>query len=241
MSTGPIQLHTTPPIWRLPSNSPACAKLETWLRLAGVEYETPALDFPGAPKGKIPYILEGGRKMGDSTLIIEHFQETRGIDLDRSLSPREQAISLACRRMIKENLYWGVYASRYVVPENWAEYRKLPEAMLGDAPDEVKRQFADGIKQSIDTHAHGHGFGRHSFDEAALLCRQDLEALSTLLGDNTWFMGHDEPTTIDATIFGYVGNLIQQPYEDAISKHARAYPNLVALCDRVRERTFPEL
>jgi glutathione S-transferase len=242
MSTATLLLHTTPPVWRLPSISPACAKLETWFRMAGVEYEKPPLEFANAPKGKIPYVIEGERVIGDSTLIIEHLKQTRAIDLDRQLSPRDRAVSTAFRRMVKENLYWAVYTTRYTIPENWGHYRLLVgEILAPGAGAEVHEQIAAGIKAGIEAAAHGHGWGRHSLDEVALLTRQDLEALSAWLGDNSWIMGGDEPTILDATVFGYVGNLIGTPFEDAISAHARSLTNIVGLCERVRARYFPEL
>ncbi|WP_437834850.1 glutathione S-transferase N-terminal domain-containing protein [Sorangium sp. So ce1153] len=51
-------------------------KLETWLRIAGIPYETAPLDLAAAPKGKVPYIEEAGVRIGDSTLIIDHLQRT---------------------------------------------------------------------------------------------------------------------------------------------------------------------
>jgi glutathione S-transferase len=244
MSTATIQLHTTAPVWRMPSISPACAKLETWFRMAGVGYEVVPLEFAKAPKGKIPYIIDGERTIGDSTLIIEHLGRTRGLELEgeRELSPRERGISTALRRMIKENTYWATYTTRYVINDNWAVYRELIANILAPgAPAEVREQVAAQIKQGIDAAAHGHGWGRHSVEEATHLCRQDLDALSAVLGDNTWMMGLEHPTTIDATVFGYIGNLLSTPFEDEMSQHARSLSNLAGLCERVRATWFPEL
>ena len=75
----------------------------------------------------------------------------------------------------------------------------------------------------------------------AALAKQDVDALSELLGDNEWMMGGEEPTTLDATVFGYVGNFIDTPYSDPMSDHARSLTNLNQLCDRIRTRYFPEL
>ena len=52
-----ITLYTTPPLWGLPSISPHCTKLETWLRIADIPYKVEiTADFTTAPKGKIPFI-----------------------------------------------------------------------------------------------------------------------------------------------------------------------------------------
>lgn len=123
-----IALYTTPPQWGLSSFSPPCMKLETWLRMAKLPYKSVTelhLHAEKAPKGKIPFIDYQGKLIGDSTLIIEMFKEKEGIDLDRGLTASERAISLAFRRMLKENTYWGILYIRYNVPENWRIYREL--------------------------------------------------------------------------------------------------------------------
>lgn len=238
----PLQLHTTPPLWGMPSISPACSKLETWFRMAGVEYEKPPLAFQEAPKGKIPFVVIGGERMGDSTLIIEHMRETRGIDLDAPLSPRERAISMAFRRMLKENTYWAIIRHRYFVDENWEQYRGIVGGLLAPgAPDEMKAQVAEGIKAGADSDARGQGYGRHTLEEAKVLYRHDLQAVSDLLGDNEWMMGHDTPTVLDATAFAYVGSFACAPFDDDMGRFAKGLTNLVAHCDRMRARYFPEL
>lgn len=47
------------------------SKLETWLRIAGIPYEV--VDTPDprkGPKGKVPFIEDGGVRIGDSSLIV---------------------------------------------------------------------------------------------------------------------------------------------------------------------------
>src|SRR4051812_22261677 len=109
-----IKLFQYPPAYGLAgSASPACMKLETWLRIAGVPYEPGAPMTKQPPKGKMPFIEDEGVLIGDSTLIIEHLKRTRQVDPDRSLGPAERAIGLAFRRMLKENVYWLLIHIRY--------------------------------------------------------------------------------------------------------------------------------
>lgn len=58
MSTAPpIVLRQTPPCWGMPSTSPFCIKLESWLRMAGLAYEARVLKGPPrSPNGKVPYV-----------------------------------------------------------------------------------------------------------------------------------------------------------------------------------------
>src|SRR5262249_35269940 len=68
-----IQLHGFAPLWGLSDLSPFVTKVEVYLRLAKLPFEmvpfSPA-SFLGAPKGKLPYITDGGEKIPDSSFII---------------------------------------------------------------------------------------------------------------------------------------------------------------------------
>ena len=67
------------PAWGTPDISPFVVKLETYLRLAGIPYDTKPGDPRKAPKRKIPYIVDDGTVVGDSRFIVEHLETKRGI------------------------------------------------------------------------------------------------------------------------------------------------------------------
>lgn len=126
-----ITLYTTPSLWGLPSISPACMKLETWLRMAKIPHKTDrTINLAAAPKGKIPFVEYEAKLVGDSTLIVEMLKEKEGIDLDSCLTSAEKAISLAFRRMLKENTYFGGVHIRYFIEENWRVYKQVLASML---------------------------------------------------------------------------------------------------------------
>ena len=57
-----IKLFQFPRMFAIPNLSPFCCKLETWLRIAGIPYET--VDTPDprkGPKGKLPFIEDARR------------------------------------------------------------------------------------------------------------------------------------------------------------------------------------
>lgn len=237
----PLRVHSAPGAWGNPSISAATAKLLTWLKMAELEHELVPADFSRAPKGKIPFIEQGEEIIADSTLIIEHFAQTRGIDLDAKLGERERAIGLAFRRMLKENDYWALVYIRYVHPDNWPLYAKLVAmAVAPGQPEEAGLAAAEAMKEVVLGQAHGHGMGRHSGPEIEAICRADVDALSTLLGDGEWMLGAG-PSNLDATLFGYFGNIICSPFNDELSTYCRSKTNLVELCGRIRARYFPEL
>ena len=102
-----ITLYQFEPAFGLPNASPFCMKLETWLRMAQLPYEAPTMrmtDMRKAPKGKMPYIVDQGRVVSDSTFIIDYLKATYGDKLDNWLSPEQRAVALAFQRLLEENL-----------------------------------------------------------------------------------------------------------------------------------------
>lgn len=83
----------------------------------------------------------------------------------------------------------------------------------------------------------GHGMGRHSEEEIYQLGRRDLDALSDYLAEKRWFMG-EQPTTLDASAFGMLANILWVPIESPLRDRLRSLANLTAFCDRVRERYY---
>lgn len=234
-----IILYTTPPLWGLPSISPACLKLETCLRMAKVPYQrNQDLDLSLAPKGKIPFIEDRGEFIGDSTLILQRLQQHTGIDLDRTLTSEQQAIALAFRRMLKEHTYWRLVYIRYGMEANWQQYRQVMAQMLApNSPHEIWEPIVEGLRMQFLTQLYQQGLGQHQEGEIDQLITADLQALSTFLADRPYFMG-DQPTTLDATVYAHIGNLIQPPFDSAIVNAARNLTNLCQHCDRMTQHFF---
>ncbi len=235
-----IQLFQPPAAWGIPNISPACIKLETWLRMVGLPYQTAPGDLAAAPKGKVPYIEEDGVKLGDSTLIIEHLKNKYDKDLDRGLSDSERAVSLAFRRMLKENTYWVIVYARWADDSNWPAYRDLLKPMLiPGQPSAVQDQVMDNVRAMILGELKGHGLGRHSSSEVYEIGMADLRALADYLGDKPFFMG-EQPTLVDATVYSHLVSLIGVPVENPAKQYGLGRPNLVAYVKRMQDRFFPE-
>ena len=97
------------------------------------------------------------------------------------------------------------------------------------------------FKPSIKKYRWGHGIGRHSAEEIRHIGACDLRAMSTMLGDKQYFMG-DEPTRVDATMFGFLCMLIfGMPAEASSHKLLNnELQNLVKYVYRMKERFWPD-
>ncbi|PCJ68055.1 MAG: glutathione S-transferase [Rhodobiaceae bacterium] len=214
-----------------PDPSGFVVKLMTVLRLAGVGHERVEVGNPAiGPKGKVPFITEGNVTLGDTALILAYLKETRGIDLDRHLTPIQMAQSHALQRMLEERLYWAIVYSRWMEPAN-AHIEN--EIFFADIPWPIRGFIARKAHKSVEAALHHHGLGRHTREEIYGFGTADIHALSEILGNNAFLFG-SEPSVADATAFGMLINIagpdIPSPLKDAVN----ADPRLVAYVHRMQ-------
>ncbi|HET6467887.1 MAG TPA: glutathione S-transferase family protein [Geminicoccaceae bacterium] len=222
-----MTLFQFPAVWgRNPS--PFALKLETWLKLAGIPYQVrETTSFGRAPKGKVPYIEDAGRLIGDSTLIIAHLKATRGIDPDAGLDDRERAEALALQRLFEDHLYFVMVWSRWVDPAGWAETGEALFAVLPGPLRPAARRYA---RWRVRRMLHQQGLGRHRRDEIYAMGRDDLRAVADYLEERPFFMG-ERLTGIDAVAYGFLANILLVPVETELKRAAEELPNLVAWVD----------
>jgi len=232
-----IRLHQFAPAWDIPNLSPFCVKVETYLRMAGLPYETVAAFPPQGPKGKLPFIEDGGRRIGDSRLILDYLKQTYGDPLDGVLTPAERAVASAMQRLIEDDLFWGLVYARFGKRDrNWAETRR---ATFGRLPPVIRSIVPQFARWQMRSRLRGHGMGGHTEAEIYQLGRQDLGALADFLGEKPWFMGA-APTSLDASAYGLLVNILWCPIESPLKERVRVLPNLVAFCERLRERYYAD-
>ncbi|NBQ70149.1 MAG: glutathione S-transferase family protein, partial [Nitrosomonadaceae bacterium] len=157
-----LKLYQFEHTWGIPNLSPFCCKIETYLRMAGIEHEIKSALPMRAPKGKLPYIEDNGRKLGDSRFIIEHLKSAYA-DLDTALTAEELAISTAMQRLLEEHLFWVALYSRWqFTNENWQVNK---QAIFGALPPILRDIAASHTRKKIQQQIHGHGMGRHQTEE----------------------------------------------------------------------------
>lgn len=233
-----IKLHVFPTGPEIPNYSPACMKLETWLQLAKLPYETIRLANPSkAPKGKLPYIVDGADTVADSEAVIAYLSKKYEVDLDEHLSAEEKAVARAFERMLNEHAYFGLLFARWIEPAGWAQVKA---AYFSDIPPVIKQLVTGMLQRSVRRDLKGQGIGRHTPQEVYARIAQDLQAVSDYLGDQPFMMGR-EPTTIDATVYAFVGNALMANLKTPITALAQQHPNLLAYCERMTARCFPQL
>lgn len=233
-----IELHQFPRAFGLPNPSPPCMKVESYLRLAGLDYRIETLTNPAkAPKGKAPYITDQGRDVADSHFILAYLKERYGDPLGEGLDLDERARHHALARMMEEHLYFAIVHMRWLTPGNAQIVRDM---FFGSLPSLVRPPVFAMVQRRTRRALHGQGMGRHSAREIERLAIEDLTVLQTVLGRDDYF-GGDQPREIDCIAWSYVANTLTGPFNSPIRDAARAMPTLVAYDARMMDRVFPEL
>jgi glutathione S-transferase len=217
--------------------SPFCAKVEAYLRLAGLNYESVSdvQNLRKAPKSKLPYIEDNGKIIPDSGFILDYLKATYGDSVDGHLNIVEKAIVHAFIRMIAESLCWVLLHARWKLEHNVATLNKL---FFGNIPFPLNRGIAFKVRNDVLKALYKQGIGRHSDAEVFEIGNQDLRALSDLLSDKLYFFG-DRPTTLDAAAYGILSQMILvSEFTAPIFNKAKSYNNLVAFTHRFHEQYF---
>ncbi|XP_025405499.1 failed axon connections [Sipha flava] len=237
------QFSRTPVI---PSMSPYCLKVETWLRLAGLKYENVDHKMKHrSKKGQLPFIELNGEEIADSTLIIKELSQKFGKDIDAALTQDQRNISHAMISMIENKLVWVIMWWKTKTPENVIKGYKvnLQHALGTWVPNGILNFFFKytysrrGLKK-----VKAQGIGVHKPDEILEFGQNDLKVLSDVLGDKLYFFGN-EPTTLDVVAFA---NLAQLYFLDKeVECQLRDYlvdnfENLIQHTNRIKERCFPD-
>jgi len=233
----PIRLFQFPRMFGIPNVSPFCCKLETWLRIAYIPYEV--VDTPDprqGPKRKLPFIEDGGVRIADTALIVDHLVRTRGVDPDARLADSQRATALLVQRTLEEHYAFVLAYTHLVREEGWQHTRARFDSLPAVVRPLVRRRVRERIRKMLWTQ----GVLRHSHDEIIRSALRDWRAVRAVMSDGPFFFG-EEPTGVDATVFGALATTILTPIESPIRDFLRAQPAIVAYAERMRERFFPEL
>lgn len=232
----PLKLFQFPRLFSVPNLSPFCCKLETWLRIAGIAYEV--VDTPDprkGPKGKVPFIEDAGLRIGDSSLIIDHLRKTRGVDPDAHLDPAQRATALLVQRTLEEHCAFVVLYTHFIRDAGWQHTR----VTFDNIPAPIRPLVARMVRGRMKKILWVQGILRNSDADIIESGLRDWRAVLAVMSGNQFFFG-EEPSGVDAIVFGTLATTIFTPIESPIREFLRSQPACVAYAERMRARFFPE-
>jgi glutathione S-transferase len=90
------------------------------------------------------------------------------------------------------------------------------------------------VRRGIRRALHAQGFGRHAPREIYALGAADLLALATIIAPQRFAVAN-HPTSCDATLFGFLANILLAPAETELTREARRHPALTSYVERMRD------
>jgi len=215
-----ITLYAFPTGSGLFNFSPYCGKVDILLKMANLPFTTEMpIDYKTFSKAKLPVLKDGDTIVQDSEFIRYYLAEKYDYSFDAGISAEAKATGHAVCRMLDDRTALAMVWARWVEDAGWAQIR--PMFFIGQ-PDDV----AEGARAQVKLGIEGAGFGRHSHEEMKTLVREDLKAISILLGEQEFFLSNT-PTYLDATIFSFIANLYGTPVKTWLEVEVAAHQNLV--------------
>ncbi|KAG5503505.1 hypothetical protein JKF63_05644 [Porcisia hertigi] len=98
-----------------PSLSPACTRVETFLRANGIPYTAiETIDPLGAPSGELPFLIYKRQRIDDLPKIMEFITSEFQVTMDDTLTRDQRATGAALRRLLEHNIEHYLYRIAFI-------------------------------------------------------------------------------------------------------------------------------
>jgi len=220
-----LTLYSYPTLFGVADNNGYGLKVFAFLKLAGVPFRHEHIfDASKAPRGQLPYVVDGDDTVGDSESILGFVMQKYRLTIDDALSPAQHATTLLITRML-DDLYWVMSYSRWKDERYWHLFR---DALLREHPSLTE----DGLVKAKEFNAQRYyyqGIGRYEPDAAMARGLADLGAIAALIPPQGYVHG-EKPTSIDAGIYGFIANIYFYDIDTPLKQFVTAHKNIVRHC-----------
>lgn len=215
----------------IPSISPFALKLETWLRLKNITYESIEGSRFSRGGGQVPFVELNGEEIFDSNVIVPTLQKHFAIEEESSKGGAH-----AVMRMLDQHTVYSYFWYRYV--EHWTD--EFFPLWTFPIPGLLRKML--GKMQPIGMRRKGWAVGHGRLPTGTIyeLGMADWKALSQFLGSKRFLCG-DEITTADCSAFAHLCQILfiplKHPFKPFVVEHCA---NLVGYADRMRDELWSD-
>lgn len=227
-----------------PDISPFVVKLETWLRMSGIPYESRTGPNQAMPHEKLPVADIDGELVPDSSLIIQRLLQLYPQAIsDKHLSETERAQACALTALIEQHLYFALLHNRYSVQSNFNAYKPLLlDYAMRSVPAWQKPLLSilsplifPVVQRKYRQMAWQQGTGRHKIEDIHATGIEGWKSIKTILGAKPFLMG-GQPCLVDMSAFGFLHAEIRHPFAGRMHDYVMSEPALVDYHDRIWNR-----
>jgi glutathione S-transferase len=223
-----LTLYSYPELFGVADNNPFGLKVYAFLKLSGLTFRHQHIfDASKAPRGQLPYLVDGERTVGDSDTIISHLISNYSLAIDAALTPGQRDTDLLIRRML-DDLYWVMSYSRWKDDAFWPLFR---DAILRTHPDVAAESLQTAREYNFKRY-HFQGIGRYEPNAAYARGIADLQLLANLLPASGFLFGA-KPGSIDAAIYGFTANIYFYEIDTPLKEFLVSQPNILLHCQSV--------
>src|ERR1700731_4112546 len=223
-----LTLYSYPPLFGVADNNGYGLKVFAFLKLAGVPFRHEHIfDASKAPRGQLPYIVDGHDTVGDSETILVYVTEKYGVTLDVALTPAQRTTNLLITRTL-DDLYWVMSYSRWKDERYWPRFRDL----FVHAYPVLTVEALEGAREFNFKRYHFQGIGRYEPADAYARGIADLDALANLLPGSGYMFGA-KPGSIDAAVYGFIANIYFYDIDTPLKECLMSKQSLVAHCKAI--------
>ncbi len=225
-----IVLYSYPTLFGVADNNGYGLKVFAFLRLVGLPFRHEHLfDASHAPRGQLPYIVDGDETIGDSNTIITHLISKYRLTIDAALNARERDMNLLVVRLL-DDLYWVMSYSRWKDERYWPAFSA---ALMCEHPHLTDDDIVKAREFNLKRY-YFQGIGRYEPDAAYARGLADLSVLADLIAPNNYAHGA-KPTSVDAAIYGFIANIYFYDINTPLKEFVSAWPALVRHCEAIHE------
>ncbi|BAN48463.1 glutathione S-transferase family protein [Metapseudomonas resinovorans] len=226
-----LTLYSYPELFGVADNNPFGLKVHAFLHLCDLPFEHRHIfDARNAPRGQLPYLVDGEHSIGDSDAIINHLLQRYALTIDDGLTPEQRDIHLLIRRTL-DDLYWSMSYSRWQDDRFWPQFR---DALLRTHAELTEEGLLAARQYNLQRY-HYQGIGRYDREQVYERGIASLRAISHLLGDQDCLFG-EAPGSIDAALYGFVANIHFYAIDTPLRRFVDAQANLVRHCEALHRR-----
>ena len=225
-----LTLYTYPTLFGVADNNGYGLKVFAFLKLAGVPFAHEHIfDASKAPRGQLPYIVDGSDTVGDSETILGYVSQKYHLTIDAALTPAQRIQNLLITRML-DDLYWVMSYSRWKDERYWHAFR---DALKREHPSLTDEGLAKAQAFNAQRYYY-QGIGRYEPDAAMARGLADLAAIAGLIAPKGYVHG-EKPTGIDAGIYGFIANIYFYDIDTPLKQFVVAHDNIVRHCRAIHE------
>jgi glutathione S-transferase len=225
-----LTLYSYPTLFGVADNNGYGLKVFAFLKLAGVPFRHEHIfDASKAPRGQLPYIVDGEDTVGDSETILQFVTRRYHLTIDAALTPLQRTQDLLTTRML-DDLYWVMSYSRWKDECYWHAFR---DALLREHPGLTEEGLAKAQAFNAQRYYY-QGIGRYDPDAAMARGLADLAAIAALIPADGFVHG-ESPTGIDAGLYGFIANIYFYDIDTPLKRFVAAHGNIVRHCRAIHE------